>query len=156
MGKFRSHPAIPRMSLIVITGHKIFGLPKEQAREPGKTGDLAFGYMGWRRRMAEAGAAGDTSTEIEIKRRQQIWRRAHPHTMRFWHDIDRAAKIAVRHPGKIVPCRRPRLPLLRDWFPAPAAAERPKDRLSVPQAEDRTTAARPSVVFMDQSERPVE
>ena len=88
-----------------ITGHQIFGLPKEQAREPGKTGDLAFGYMGGVGAWLKLAPPGDTSTEVEIKRRQQTWRRAHPHTVRFWHEIDRAAKTAVRHPGKIVPCR---------------------------------------------------
>ena len=88
-----------------ITGHKIFGLPREQAREPGKTGDLAFGYMGGKAAWQKLAPLGDTSTEIEIKRRQQAWRRAHPHTTRFWHALDRAAKTAVRHPDKIVPCR---------------------------------------------------
>jgi DNA polymerase len=88
-----------------ITGHKIFGLPKDRAREPGKTGDLAFGYMGGLGAWLKLAPPGDTSTEIEIKRRQQTWRRAHPHTVRFWHALDRAAKTAVRHPGRIVSCR---------------------------------------------------
>jgi DNA polymerase len=87
-----------------ITGHKIFGLSKDQAREPGKTGDLAFGYQGGVGAWAKLAPAGDTSTEIEIKRRQQRWRRAHPHTERFWHALNRAAKFTVRYPGKIVPC----------------------------------------------------
>ena len=88
-----------------ITGHKIFGLPKDRAREPGKTGDLAFGYMGGLGAWLKLAPPGDTSTEIEIKRRQQIWRRAHPLTVRFWHALDRAAKSAMRQPDKIVPCR---------------------------------------------------
>jgi hypothetical protein len=88
-----------------ITGHKIFGLPKDQAREPGKSGDLAFGFQGGVGAWAKLAPAGDTSSELEIKRRQQRWRRAHPHTMRFWHALDRAAKSAMRHPDKIVPCR---------------------------------------------------
>lgn len=88
-----------------ITGHKIFGLPKDQAREPGKTGDLAFGFQGGVGAWAKLAPPGDVSTEIEIKKRQQRWRRAHPHTMRFWHALNRAAKSAMRHPNKIVPCR---------------------------------------------------
>jgi DNA polymerase len=88
-----------------ITGHQIFGLPKDRAREPGKTGDLAFGYMGGLGAWMKLAPPGHTSTEIEIKRRQQTWRRAHPHTMRFWYALDRAAKTAVRHPGRIVSCR---------------------------------------------------
>jgi hypothetical protein len=99
-----------------ITGHKIFGLSKEQAREPGKTGDLAFGYMGGMGAWLKLAPAGDSSTEAEIKRRQQTWRSAHPHTFRFWHEIDRAAKSAVRHPGKIVPCRGLAFRYCRDSF----------------------------------------
>jgi DNA polymerase len=88
-----------------ITGHKIFGLPKAQAREPGKTGDLAFGYMGGQGAWQKLALRGDTSNDSEIKRRQRAWRLAHPHTMRFWYALDRAAKNAMRHPGKIVECR---------------------------------------------------
>jgi DNA polymerase len=88
-----------------LTGTKIFGLPPEIAREPGKTGDLAFGYMGGIGAWAKLAPKGDASTEVEIKRRQQRWRRAHPHTNDFWYDVDRAAKSAVRHPGTIVTCR---------------------------------------------------
>ena len=99
-----------------LTGHKIFGLPKEQARAPGKTGDLAFGYMGGVGAWAKLAPAGDTSTEAEIKHRQQTWRRAHPYTVRFWHALDRAAKTAVRDPGKIVPCRDVALKYCPDGF----------------------------------------
>ena len=108
----------------LITGHKIFGLPKDRAREPGKTGDLAFGYMGGVGAWMKLAPPGDTSTEIEIKRRQQIWRRAHPHTVRFWHALDRAAKSAMRHPDKIVPCRGLAFRYCARFVPAHAAAER--------------------------------
>jgi DNA polymerase len=88
-----------------ITGHRIFGLAKELARDPGKTGDLAYGYMGSIGAWRKLAPPGDTSTDDEIQRRKQDWRRAHPQTERFWYALDRAAKTAVRHPGKIVPCR---------------------------------------------------
>jgi CHC2 zinc finger/Toprim domain len=87
-----------------ITG-RMFGLQGDQARTCGKVGDLAFGYMGGAGAWAKLAPAGDTSTEIEINGRQKRWRRAHPQTMQYWHALNRAAKSAMRHPGKIVPCR---------------------------------------------------
>ena len=59
-----------------IIGHKIFGLPARQARAPGKTGDLAFGF----RADSAPGrncADGDTSTKEEVEQRKQAWRNAH-------------------------------------------------------------------------------
>jgi CHC2 zinc finger/Toprim domain len=88
-----------------ITGHKIFGLPKEQAREPGKTGDLAFGYMGGIGAWLKLAPKGDNSTEFEIKQRQRRWRRAHKQTESFWSKINRAAIMAMRNPGRTVDLR---------------------------------------------------
>jgi DNA polymerase len=88
-----------------ITGHKTFGLPKDKAREPGKTGDLAFGYQGGVGAWAKLAPPGDRSSKAEIKRRQQRWRRAHQETFKFWYALDRAAKAAMRRPDTIVPCR---------------------------------------------------
>jgi hypothetical protein len=88
-----------------ITGHTIFGLPKDKAREPGKTGDLAFGYQGGVGAWAKLAPPGDRSSKAEIRRRQQRWRRAHPETNKFWYALDRAAKAAMRRPDTIVPCR---------------------------------------------------
>src|SRR5262249_54672159 len=48
----------------------------------------------------------DTSSEAEIKQRQQAWRNAHPQTVRFWGDLNRAAIKAVQNPGKIIACKR--------------------------------------------------
>jgi DNA polymerase bacteriophage-type len=80
-------------------GHKIFGLPAEQARSPGKTGDLAFGFMGGQGAWQKLAPTGDTSTEEEVKRRKQAWRNAHRATVRFWYDLNRAAVRAVEQPG---------------------------------------------------------
>jgi DNA polymerase bacteriophage-type len=82
-----------------IIGHKIFGLPAEQARTPGKTGDLAFGFMGGHGAWQKLAPAGDTSTEEEVERRKQAWRDAHQSTVRFWYQLDKAAITAVRYPG---------------------------------------------------------
>jgi putative DNA primase/helicase len=89
-----------------ITGHKNFRLPAEQARTPGKTGDLAFGYMGGAGAWKKLAPADDASTEAEIKQRQQAWRNAHPQTVRYWYALDRAARTAVQKPSQVIQCKR--------------------------------------------------
>jgi hypothetical protein len=85
---------------------RTFGIAREQARPTGKTADLAFGYMGGIGAWEKLAPPDDTSTEAEIKRRQQTWRNAHPQTVRFWGAINRAAIQAVRKPGIVIECGR--------------------------------------------------
>ena len=75
-------------------------LPREQARDKGKTADLAFGYQGGEGAYRKL-APDDPSTSEEIKRYQQAWRNANPATVRFWGDVNRAAIKAVQQPRKI-------------------------------------------------------
>jgi DNA polymerase len=81
---------------------KQMGVPEGQARIVGKTADLAFGFMGgpgaWRT-MAALYLPDDDSDEATIKQRQQLWRSAHPSTVRFWGKINRAAIKATQTPG---------------------------------------------------------
>jgi DNA polymerase bacteriophage-type len=88
-----------------ILGSK-FGFPPEQARVVGKTADLAFGYMGAVGAWRKLAPPDDTSTEADIKQRQQAWRNAHPETVRFWRSLERAAIKAMQNPGTPVPCNR--------------------------------------------------
>jgi DNA polymerase bacteriophage-type len=80
--------------------------PDETARTIGKTADLAFGYMGGPGAWKKLAPNDDTSTEAEIRQRQQAWRRAHPQTVKFWGTINRAAIQAVRKPNTIIACGR--------------------------------------------------
>jgi DNA polymerase len=77
------------------------GFEGEQARTLGKICDLAFGYQGGLGAWKKLAPADDTSTEIEIKRRQQAWRDAHPKVVRFWHALDHAATRALQMPGLV-------------------------------------------------------
>ena len=97
-------------------GVEIFDLPAEQARDTGKTADLAFSYMGSVGAWRKLAPADDTSTDAQILQRRNLWRNAHPHTIRFWDEINRAAKIAVRRPGTVVPCRSIAFRYGRDGF----------------------------------------
>jgi DNA polymerase len=89
-----------------IIGSRILGLPRDHARDTGKTADLAFGYMGGIGAWKKLAPPGDASTEEEIKRRQQAWRNAHPETVRFWRALERAAIRAIKNPGKTIQCKK--------------------------------------------------
>src|SRR5262249_1319714 len=85
---------------------KTLGVAPAKARTIGKTADLAFGYMGGVGAWKKLAGEDDTSTEDEIKQRQQAWRRAHPDTAKFWGRLNRAAIQAVRKPGSPIECGR--------------------------------------------------
>jgi DNA polymerase len=88
-----------------IQGHRC-GRPDETARAHGKGLDLSGGYMGgvaaWRRFAPE----GDTSSDEQIKRDLQTWRRMHPRTVEFWDGINRTTINAVRKPGTTINYKR--------------------------------------------------
>ena len=46
----------------------------------------------------------DQCTDEEVEGFKQQWRADHPCTVRLWYDLDRAAQLAVRDPGRVVPC----------------------------------------------------
>jgi DNA polymerase len=82
------------------------GFEGAQARALGKTADLAFGYMGsigaWRKLAPD----DDTSTNEQIRRYRDAWRRAHPQTARYWRMLDGVALYAMRNPGQTFEARR--------------------------------------------------
>src|SRR5262249_28470728 len=84
-------------------GVEIFNLPPEKARDTGKTPDLAFSYLDSVGAWRKLAPADDTATEAQILQRRDIWRSAHQRTTQFWTKVDRAAKIAIRRPGTVVP-----------------------------------------------------
>jgi len=97
-------------------GIEFFNLPPEQARDTGKTADLAFSYMGSVAAWRKLAPVDDTSTDAQILQRRDLWRRAHPQTVQLWKELDRAAKYAIRHPGTVVPCRSVAFRYGRDGF----------------------------------------
>jgi len=90
------------------TACRIFRVPSgtytkdSPERGVGKTCDLAFGYQGglnaWRKFEPEK------FSDAEVETFKTEWRNAHPKIKQFWRDIDRAAVLAVRERGQIVPC----------------------------------------------------
>ena len=95
---------------IFVTACKIFHVPpgtytkESPERAIGKTCDLAYGYQGGLR--AFRNFLPDQFTDAEIDTFKNEWRAAHPATVKFWYDIDRAAVLAVRERGRAVQCGR--------------------------------------------------
>jgi DNA polymerase len=90
----------PKDEPYFIIGTKYFKLPEEHAREPGKTGDLAFAYMGGAAAWFRFAPTDETLGEAEANKRKMAWRMAHPETVKFWGRLNRAAIRAVQQPGK--------------------------------------------------------
>jgi DNA polymerase family A/Toprim domain/CHC2 zinc finger len=63
-------------------------------RYTGKIGELSAGFGGsvgaWRRQIA------DDRSDFAIKEDIEKWRRAHPRVVKFWHDLARCIRIAIR------------------------------------------------------------
>jgi hypothetical protein len=63
-------------------------------RQIGKIGELSAGFGGsvgaWRRQIA------DDRSDVAIKADIEKWRRAHPRVVKFWHDLARCIRIAIK------------------------------------------------------------
>ena len=63
-------------------------------RQTGKIGELSAGFGGsvgaWRRQIA------DDRSDVAIKADIEKWRRAHPRVVKFWHDLARCIRIAMK------------------------------------------------------------
>jgi len=78
-------------------------------RQLGKAAELAFGFGGsvgaWRKISAH-----DPRTDEEIKVIVRQWRDAHPVVTKFWKELARAIRVAIRVPGQpvlVLPAPRP-------------------------------------------------
>jgi CHC2 zinc finger/DNA polymerase family A len=83
-----------------VLARKMFHLPDDAEvtytqRQAGKCGELACGFGGslgaWRRI-----APKDTRPDDEILNDVREWRKAHPATTKYWRDIARAVRVAIR------------------------------------------------------------
>ena len=88
---------------------KIYGreiTPKdENERQIGKVAVLALGYQGGKGAFATmANAYGVKVSEAQAEEIKSAWRKANNRIVAFWWDLERAAKEAVDHPGKVVRC----------------------------------------------------
>ena len=121
-------------------------------RQLGKGGELASGFGGtvgaWRRIVPH-----DPRTDDEIKAIIQQWRQAHPATNRFWKDLARAIRVAIKtgQPILVAPAPQPSIVAafadgnLTLTLPSGRAITYPNARLVPAKYED----APPDVEFMD-------
>lgn len=79
----------------------MFGVPVEkhgingELRQKGKIATLACGYQGGVGALIAMGALDMGLTEKELPEIIRRWRDANPHIVRYWHDIENAAKETV-------------------------------------------------------------
>jgi DNA polymerase bacteriophage-type len=123
-------------------------------RQLGKAAELASGFGGgvgaWRRI-----ASGDTRSDDEIKAIIHQWRAAHPRVIKFWKDLARALRLAIRagEPALVAPPPQPPLVAtfedgtLRLRLPSGRAIAYPSARL-VPSKFDGYP---PDIEFLDNS-----
>ena len=80
----------------------MFGVPVEkhgqnsELRQKGKIAELALGYGGSVGALKSMGAIEMGLTEEELQPLVDSWRNANPNIVRFWWDVDRAVKKAVK------------------------------------------------------------
>lgn len=90
------------------TASRMFGVPVEkhgqnsELRQKGKQAELACGYGGAVGALKAMSAIEAGMREEELAPLVQAWRAASPNIVRFWWDIDRAAKTAVFEREKAV------------------------------------------------------
>jgi len=81
----------------------MFGVPVEkhgrnaELRQKGKIAELALGYGGSVGALKSMGAMEMGLAEEELQPLVDSWRTANPNIVRFWWDVDRAVKKAVKH-----------------------------------------------------------
>ena len=124
-------------------------------RQTGKIGELSAGFGGsvgaWRRQIV------DERSDLAIKADIEKWRRAHPRIERFWHNLARCIRIAIKT-GQSVYVGTPPGPTVTASFedgnlyltlPSGRAITYPEARLVPSKFEDYP----PDVVFKDNARR---
>ncbi|MFA6087435.1 DNA polymerase [Mucilaginibacter sp.] len=85
------------------TASKMFNVPLESIgkssdlRQRGKVASLALGYQGAVNALITMGALDLGIKEEELKPIVDAWRKANPNIVQFWWDLERAAKITLKH-----------------------------------------------------------
>jgi DNA polymerase len=121
-------------------------------RQLGKGGELAFGFGGtvgaWRKIVPH-----DPRSDDEIRGINKQWRDAHPATVKFWRDLARAIRVAIRTGQPILVAPSPQPPVVAAFadgnftltLPSGRAITYPDARLVPGRYEDGPS----DVEFMD-------
>lgn len=85
------------------TASMMYGVPVEkhgqnsELRQKGKRAVLGCGYGGSVGALIAMGALDDGLKEDELKPIVDAYRNANPHIVRFWYDVDKAAKTVIKN-----------------------------------------------------------
>ena len=121
-------------------------------RQLGKGGELACGFGGsvgaWRRIIHN-----DPRTDAEIKTNINQWRAAHPAVTRFWKELARAIRIAIKTAQPILVAPAPRPPIIAAFAEGNLTLTLPTGReITYPEARlvpGKFEDGDPDVQFMD-------
>ncbi len=73
----------------------------KELRQKGKVAELALGYQGGPGALISMGALKQGLTEEELPDIVERWRKASPSIVKFWYDVDSAAKNAIKTGNRI-------------------------------------------------------
>lgn len=96
---FASHGKIYEASASQMFHVPLSKITKE-LRAKGKVAELALGFAGGVGALKAMGAEEMGLNDDEIKDIVASWRKASPNIVRFWKDVETAAKNALQHPGR--------------------------------------------------------
>jgi DNA polymerase len=121
-------------------------------RQLGKNGELSCGFGGsvgaWRRIVHH-----DPRTDEEIKAIIQQWRNAHPATRKFWSDLPRAIRVAIKTGQPILVAPAPQPPIIAAFADGNLTLTLPSGRsITYPDARfipSRFEDAPPDIEFKD-------
>lgn len=100
--RWRTEVFVNNGDIYCASASAMFGVPVEKhgqnahLRQKGKIAELALGYGGSVGALKSMGAIEMGLTEEELQPLVDSWRSANPNIVRFWWDVDRAVKKAVK------------------------------------------------------------
>jgi DNA polymerase len=122
-------------------------------RQIGKAADLAAGFGGSVGAWRKIAGPEETRTDDEIKANIRQWRDAHPAICRFWKELARAIRVAIRSGQPILVAPAPRPPIVAAFAGGNLTLTLPSGRaITYPQAKlvpGKFEDGDPDVQFMD-------
>nr|WP_330397605.1 DNA polymerase [Lachnoclostridium sp. An196] len=100
--KWRTEVFVNNGDIYCASASAMFGVPVEKhgqnshLRQKGKIAELALGYGGSVGALKSMGAIEMGLSEEELQPLVDSWRAANPNIVKFWWDVDRAVKTAVK------------------------------------------------------------